>query len=101
MGRAKWKGPFVDLYTLTKKKIYPNLWLRSSVIPNRIVDSIVCVHNGREFRRVVITKEKVGFKLGEFSFTRRLRFKKFIKKSKSKNSSSKKAIVKKPAKKSK
>lgn len=100
MGRAKWKGPFVDLYTLTKKKTYPNLWLRSSVIPKRIVNSIVCVHNGREFRRVIITKEKVGFKLGEFSFTRRLRFKKFLKKSKSKTPPSKKAVLKKPTKKS-
>lgn len=99
MGRAKWKGPFVDLYTLTKKKTYPNLWLRSSVIPKRIVNSIVCVHNGREFRRVIVTKEKIGFKLGEFSFTRKLRFKKVLKKSKSKKNPIKKAVAKKPIKK--
>ena len=99
MSRSKWKGPFVDLYTLTKKKIYPNLWLRSSVIPKEITNTIVCIHNGREFRRVVITKEKVGFKLGEFSFTRKLRLKKILKKSKLKKSLSKKAVVKKPIKK--
>lgn len=99
MGRAKWKGPFVDLYTLTKKKIYPNLWLRSSVIPKQITNTIVCVHNGREFKRVIITKEKVGFKLGEFSFTRKLRFKKALKKSKIKKSLVKKAVAKKPIKK--
>lgn len=72
MSRSKWKGPFMDYRTLIKKKIYPNLWLRSSVIPNRLVNTIVCVHNGKEFKRVIITKEKVGFKLGEFSFTRKL-----------------------------
>jgi small subunit ribosomal protein S19 len=72
MSRAKWKGPFIDLYTLKKKKIYPNLWLRSSIIPFEIVNTIVCVHNGRDFRRVIVTKEKVGSKLGEFSFTRKL-----------------------------
>lgn len=99
MGRAKWKGPFVDLYTLMKKKIYPNLWLRSSVIPKLIANTIVCVHNGREFKRVIITKEKIGFKLGEFSFTRKLRFKKALKKSKVKKSLVKKAVVKKPIKK--
>jgi ribosomal protein S19 len=75
MSRAKWKGPFMDCHTLIKKKIYPNLWLRSSVIPNRLVNTIVSVHNGKEFRRVIITKEKIGFKLGEFSFTRKLQLK--------------------------
>ena len=72
MSRAKWKGPFINLYTLSKKKIYPNLWLRSSVIPKCILNTIVCVHNGREFKRVILTKEKIGFKLGEFSFTRKV-----------------------------
>lgn len=86
MSRAKWKGPFMDCHTLTKKKLYPNLWLRSSVIPNKLVNTIVCVHNGKEFRRVIITKEKIGFKLGEFSFTRKLQ----LKASKTKKSLSKK-----------
>jgi ribosomal protein S19 len=72
MSRAKWKGPFNNLHTLSKKKIYPNLWLRSSAIPKCVVNTIVCVHNGREFKRVILTKEKVGSKLGEFSFTRKL-----------------------------
>ena len=75
MSRAKWKGPFMDYHTLIKRKTYPNLWLRSSVIPNKIVNTIVCVHNGKEFKRVIITKEKIGFKLGEFSFTRKLQLK--------------------------
>ena len=65
----------MDYHTLIKRKTYPNLWLRSSVIPNKIVNTIVCVHNGKEFKRVIITKEKIGFKLGEFSFTRKLQLK--------------------------
>ena len=65
----------MDYHTLIKRKTYPNLWLRSSVIPNKMVNTIVCVHNGKEFKRVIITKEKIGFKLGEFSFTRKLQLK--------------------------
>lgn len=72
----------MDYHTLMKKKIYPNLWSRSSVIPNKLVNTIVCVHNGKEFKRVIITKDKIGFKLGEFSFTRKLQ-PKVVKKKKS------------------
>jgi small subunit ribosomal protein S19 len=28
------------------------------------------VHNGKEFKRVFVTEDMVGHKLGEFSFTR-------------------------------
>lgn len=97
MSRAKWKGPFMDWNTLTlsKKKIYPNLWCRSSVIPKKVSNTIVCVHNGREFKRVIITKDKVGYKLGEFSFTRKFESKRLPKSSKSKKIQLKKAPVKK------
>ena len=97
MSRAKWKGPFVDWYrvTLSKKKIYPNMWSRSSMIPRKIANTIVCVHNGKEFKRVIITTDKVGFKLGEFSFTRKLEFKKPVRSSKSKKIQSKKPLPKK------
>ena len=79
MTRAKWKGPYLDWHTLSKKKINPKLWSRSSTIPKSFVNTIVSVYNGREFKRVTVTKEKVGFKFGDFSNTR-----KFILKNKNK-----------------
>jgi ribosomal protein S19 len=30
----------------------------------------VLVYNGKNFKQVKVTREKVGFKFGEFSFTR-------------------------------
>ena len=73
---------------LSKKKINPKIWSRSSVIPNLSVNTIVSVYDGHEFKRVAITNEKMGFKLGEFSHTR-----KFLLKKKPKNLKLKKSPV--------
>ena len=90
MTRAKWKGPHIEWHTLSKKKINPKIWSRSSVIPNLLVNTIVSVYDGHEFKRVAITKEKIGFKFGEFSHTR-----KFLLKKKPKNLKLKKSPPKK------
>lgn len=68
MTRAKWKGPYVDLNVLKDKK---KIWSRSSTIPGILIGKSVLIHNGREFKRILITRDKVGFKFGEFSFTRK------------------------------
>ena len=74
MGRSSWKGPFVDSYILrrTKRKLNNlKIWSRNSVIPESLLGKTVLVHNGKDFKNVVITREKLGFKFGEFSFTRK------------------------------
>lgn len=71
MTRAKWKGPYLDWYTLNKKKINPKLWCRSSIIPRSFLNTVVSVYNGREFKRVTVTPDKLGFKFGDFSYTRK------------------------------
>jgi small subunit ribosomal protein S19 len=85
MSRSKWKGPFVDTSIFKTKKNQKKIWSRSSTIPNFLVGETVFIHNGRELKRINITREKVGFKFGEFSFTR-----KFVAKSKSVASGSRK-----------
>jgi small subunit ribosomal protein S19 len=68
MTRAKWKGPYVDLNVFKNKK---KVWSRSSTIPGSLIGKSVLIHNGHEFKRILITRDKVGFKFGEFSFTRK------------------------------
>ena len=46
------------------------VWSRSSAIPSFLIDKTVLVHNGKEFKPVLITREKVGFKFGTFVATR-------------------------------
>lgn len=82
MTRSFWKGPFIDPIFLKNKKVKKTskIWSRSSVIPGFLMGETVFVHNGKEFKRVSITREKVGFKFGEFSFSRRYTLKQKVSK---------------------
>jgi small subunit ribosomal protein S19 len=79
MSRSKWKGPFVDpklfkdITTSPNKKSQPSVKTisRCSEIIPGFVGTNFDVYNGKTFSKVEITKEMVGFKLGEFSPTRK------------------------------
>jgi small subunit ribosomal protein S19 len=71
MTRSRWKGPFTETCIFKIEKKEKKIWSRCSTIPNFLVGETVSVHNGHEFKRIHITREKVGFKFGEFSFTRK------------------------------
>jgi len=80
MTRPIWKGPFIDPYILSSK--FSNLqkkivWSRNSTIPASLIGSSVFIYNGLDYTKVHITREKIGFKFGEFAVTR-----KFTKKTK-------------------
>lgn len=46
-------------------------WSRSSVITPEMIGHTFLIHNGQKFMSRTITAEMVGYKLGEFSPTRR------------------------------
>jgi small subunit ribosomal protein S19 len=78
MRRSKWKGNFIDNSVLKlsfQKKKQLKIWSRRSVIPAFLIGDTVLIYNGKEFKKVKITREKVGFKFGEFSTTRRYKSK--------------------------
>lgn len=80
MSRSKWKGPFVHSKLIINKINKKKIWYRSSVIPYFLIDSFVFIHNGNSFKKIFITREKVGFKFGEFSQTRKfIKHKKLVK----------------------
>jgi len=77
VSRSLKKGPFVDPKLLKKvmaqDKGEPRpikTWARSSTIIPEFVSKTFLVHNGKEFKKVFVTENMVGHKLGEFSFTR-------------------------------
>jgi len=80
MSRSKWKGFFTNINLKNPKKF--KFLSRASVISDFLIGQEVSVHNGKVFKPIHITREKVGYKLGEFSFTRVLRER--IKKNKNK-----------------
>jgi ribosomal protein S19 len=69
MSRSKWKIPVVDL---RKRKSYKlKVWKRSNQLLFKNLDKVVMVHDGKILRKTRPEKEKVGFKFGFFSFTRK------------------------------
>ena len=69
MKRPKWKGLYVkpDNY----KKISKNSIIsrKTSIIP-KFIGKTIQVHNGKKLKEIIITKEMLSHKLGEFFKTR-------------------------------
>ncbi len=78
MSRSLKKGPFVDprLYEKVEKALRADkrdpikTWSRACTIPPEFVGMTFEVHNGKVFKKVFVTEDMVGHKLGEFSPTR-------------------------------
>jgi small subunit ribosomal protein S19 len=81
MSRASWKGPFL-VKSLIKSKLSRKIWSRSSAIPGALVGKAIYIHNGKKFKRIIIDRSKVGYKVGEFAVTRLLTSRKSKSKSK-------------------
>ncbi len=76
MTRSIWKGKFIYNYILNTKFLTrqrKEIWARNSTIPSSLINKTVFVHNGKDFIKNFITREKVGFKFGDFAFTRTFR----------------------------
>jgi len=74
MSRSKWKGLFLQ-NSLIKKNIEGSSILRSSAIPETCLGKFVSIYTGKEFKKVFISKEKIGLKFGSFVYTRKGKFK--------------------------
>ena len=80
MGRSLKKGPYVDP-KLHKKVVDQGkgvdepikTWARNCTIIPEFIGRTFLVHNGKDFKKVVVTENMVGHKLGEFSPTRLFR----------------------------
>lgn len=72
MSRSVWKKGFFESFFFkqvkTKKSFY--IWSRRSVIPQSLIGFTVFVYNGKIFRKLKISRDKVGFKFGFFISTR-------------------------------
>lgn len=75
MSRSQWKGCFISRSLLNEKKILKKKEIivrdRHSSIPLFLLGKYVSIYTGRVFIRIYISREKIGFKFGDFVFTRR------------------------------
>lgn len=82
MSRSKWKFKCIPT---TLKKIKKKVWDRDLVITRDLIGLNPLVYNGSEFFRLKIDWPKVGYKFGEFIYTRKyVRKESFDKKAKNK-----------------
>jgi ribosomal protein S19 len=72
MSRSKWKINFTQQSILDSKKLRS----RESIIPYSLVKKTIFVYTGRDYQKIYVSRDKVGFKAGEFSSTRGRKFKK-------------------------
>lgn len=83
MSRSKWKHPFVHRSvrkkvkrikemqsTSNSKRFRIKTMSRSSQIIKDFIDISFMVHDGRDFRPIIVTEDMVGHKFGEFVYTR-------------------------------
>ena len=78
MARSLKKGPYVDPRLFEKVERMKDrggsesikTWCRRCTIPPEFVGLTFEVHNGKVFKKVYVTEDMVGHKLGEFSLTR-------------------------------
>lgn len=80
MARSSWKLSFFSksiwrrIIMLKKKKFFRKKKIffdRSSVIPECFSFYYIQIHKGKKFRRLGINDFNIGYKFGEFSFTRK------------------------------
>jgi ribosomal protein S19 len=55
----------------TKININKVIYERSSTIPKCFKYVTYRIHKGNDFRKLIVSKYHIGFKFGEFSFTRK------------------------------
>jgi len=70
MVRSKWKGVYLGRRDYIMQSGF--LWDRALPICGSHVGKEIKVHNGFEVKNVFVQENMVGYKYGEFSFTRRM-----------------------------
>ena len=78
MSKSKWKGPFISAQLIksinNNQKKFQNciktVSRHSEIVPKYIGINFD-VYNGKNFSKILVTEEMVGFKFGEFSPTRK------------------------------
>lgn len=68
---SSWKLKNLNIvYTSEKKKLVTTM-TRDAVITKSLIGKTLSIHNGQKYSPLVVTREHVGYKSGEFIFSRR------------------------------
>lgn len=70
MSRSKYKGPFFKV-RLIRKKQYIKIYNKNLTILPEYINRFVNVYNGKNFINLKINQKMIGYKFGEFIYTRK------------------------------
>ena len=74
MSRSKWKGSYVHLEFIKQRNLEnprkATIISRSSEIVPAFLGLTFNVYNGKNYVEIIVTDEMIGYKFGEFSYTR-------------------------------
>jgi ribosomal protein S19 len=70
MSRSKSKGPFFRVNLLKRKK-WIKIYNKNLTILPEYVEHFVNIYNGKNFISLKINEKMIGFKFGEFIYTRK------------------------------
>lgn len=68
MSRSKWKFKYTKPL---KKAAKLKIWDRDQVLLNKNLNKTILVYNGSQFIKVKAENSKLGYKYGEFAYTRK------------------------------
>lgn len=70
MSRSIWKNLKIVQKSQKYKSNTLKIWRRSDIITSSLIGKTVFIYNGKLFKKLLISREKIGYKYGEFSLTR-------------------------------
>jgi len=72
MSRSKWKSFYISQNLIKSKNNNLNIFDRSSCISKHYLGQLVKIYNGKDFKILNVTRDKIGYKFGEFANTRKI-----------------------------
>ena len=67
MSRSKWKPLFSNEKSINFDKKINKIYERNAIITEKYIDHTFQIYNGTRFFEVIVTKNMVGQKFGEFA----------------------------------
>ena len=72
MSRSTWKGSVIFDENVDFKNKQIKIYNRNFIISKNFLDKKISIYNGKSFINVFIDKDKIGYKFGEFAYSRKL-----------------------------
>ena len=71
MSRSVWKTPIILNENFSRSNKIIKITKRNSIVSLKFLNKMVSIHNGKVFVNIFINKSKIGYRFGEFVYSRK------------------------------